>query len=97
MRSAHFCDDLERLLEVARTRNAEYLPPLPETEVLKIAKSDSGLHRAGREPHRPNRGVVSDKRGEQPYRRRSGCLYLAGIPQGQQRPEQCLHRGERAC
>ena len=39
MRSAHSCDDLESLLDVARTCNAEYLPPLAEAEVVKIAKS----------------------------------------------------------
>jgi hypothetical protein len=47
MRSGHSCDDLERLLDVARTRNAEYLPPLPETEVLKIAKSAWGYTERG--------------------------------------------------
>ena len=39
MRSAHFCDDFDALLDDARTRNAEFVPPLPETEVMKIAKS----------------------------------------------------------
>jgi hypothetical protein len=39
MREAHHCDDLERLLDVANTRNTEYLPPLADTEVVKIAKS----------------------------------------------------------
>ncbi len=39
MRSAHSCVDFDALLDVARTRNAEYLPPLPDTEVVDTAKS----------------------------------------------------------
>jgi bifunctional DNA primase/polymerase-like protein/primase-like protein len=52
MREAHHCDDLASLLDVARTANAEYLPPLPDTEVVKIATSawrytESGDNRFG--------------------------------------------------
>jgi len=39
MRSAHFCDDVESLLDVARTANAECLPPLSDAEVVATAKS----------------------------------------------------------
>ena len=47
MRSAHSCDDLESLLDVARTRNAEYLPPLPDAEVVKTAMSAWGYTERG--------------------------------------------------
>jgi hypothetical protein len=39
MRAAHNCDDFDALLDVARTRNADFLPPLADSEVLKIVKS----------------------------------------------------------
>jgi Bifunctional DNA primase/polymerase, N-terminal/Primase C terminal 1 (PriCT-1) len=39
MRAAHYCDDLDVLLDVARTRNAEFLPPMPDSEVVKVATS----------------------------------------------------------
>jgi hypothetical protein len=39
MRSAHYCDDFDALLDVARTRNAEFLPPLTDSEVVKVATS----------------------------------------------------------
>jgi hypothetical protein len=39
MRQAHSCDDLETLFDVARTRNDEFLPPLDDEEVMKIAES----------------------------------------------------------
>jgi hypothetical protein len=39
MRSAHSCDDFDTLLDVARSRNAEYMPPLSDDEVIKAAKS----------------------------------------------------------
>jgi hypothetical protein len=47
MRSAHFCDDFESLIDVARTSNAEYLPPLPDNEVVKTAKSAWGYTERG--------------------------------------------------
>jgi hypothetical protein len=47
MRSALFCDDLESLLDVARTRNAEYMPPLPDTDVVKTTKSAWGITERG--------------------------------------------------
>lgn len=39
MRSAHCCDDKESLIDVARTTNAGYMAPLPDSEVVKIANS----------------------------------------------------------
>jgi hypothetical protein len=39
MREAHYCDDLESLLDVARTRNEGFLPPMTDAEVLETAKS----------------------------------------------------------
>ena len=39
MRAAHNCDDFDALLDVARTRNADFLPPLTDSEVVKTAKS----------------------------------------------------------
>jgi hypothetical protein len=41
MQSAHHCDDFDALLDVARTRNAEFTPPLLDDEVVKIATSAS--------------------------------------------------------
>ena len=42
MRNARSCDDLNALLDVARTRNAEFSQPLPDCEVMKTAKSAWG-------------------------------------------------------
>jgi hypothetical protein len=42
MRQAHYCDDLDTLLDVAQTCNANFLPPLDEDEVVKIVKSAWG-------------------------------------------------------
>jgi Bifunctional DNA primase/polymerase, N-terminal/Primase C terminal 1 (PriCT-1) len=42
MRRAYYCDDFDALLDVARTRNEEFLPPLPDNEVVKVAKSAWG-------------------------------------------------------
>jgi hypothetical protein len=39
MRQAHHCDDFDSLLDVARTANADYVPPLSEDEVMRIALS----------------------------------------------------------
>ena len=39
MQSARHCDNFESLVDVARTRNADYLPPLTDSEVMKIASS----------------------------------------------------------
>jgi len=39
MRAAHHCDDFDQLLDVARTRNADYSPPLTDEEVMKVATS----------------------------------------------------------
>ena len=54
MRAAHHCDGFDALLDVARTRNAEFSsPPLPDPEVVKIAASawnytERGENRYGR-------------------------------------------------
>jgi hypothetical protein len=53
MRAAHNCDDFDTLLDVARTRNADFLPPLADSEVVKTAKSawgntERGENRFGR-------------------------------------------------
>lgn len=37
--AAHHCDDLDALLDVARTENDNFAPPLSESEVVKTAKS----------------------------------------------------------
>jgi hypothetical protein len=39
MRTACTCDNFDNLLDITRTRNAEFLPPLVDAEVVKIAKS----------------------------------------------------------
>jgi len=53
MQSAHYCDDFDAVLDVARTRNAEFMPPLTDSEVMKVAKSawdytERGANRFGR-------------------------------------------------
>jgi Bifunctional DNA primase/polymerase, N-terminal/Primase C terminal 1 (PriCT-1) len=53
MKAAHHCDDLDALLDLARTKNAEFSPPLPDAEVLKVASSawrytERGDNRFGR-------------------------------------------------
>ena len=39
MRAAHHCDDLDDLLDVARTANADCVPPLADAEIVKLARS----------------------------------------------------------
>jgi len=53
LRDARFCDDPDALLDVARTYNAEFLEPLSDEEVIKVATSawgyeDRGENRYGR-------------------------------------------------
>jgi hypothetical protein len=53
MNAAHHCDDLESLLDVARTENAAMMPPMPDAEVMKVATSawsytELGQNRCGR-------------------------------------------------
>jgi hypothetical protein len=60
MKSAHACDCLDDLINIARAGNEEYLPPLPDNEVVKIANSawdytERGENRFGR------RGVYFDQ------------------------------------
>ncbi len=47
MRNAHHCDDFDALLDVARTANNQYLPPLPDSEVVKVATSAWGYTERG--------------------------------------------------
>jgi hypothetical protein len=70
MRAAHHCDDFDALLDVALTSNANFLPPLTEDEVLKVAKSawsytERGENRFGRpgvffDTEEANRLITSD-------------------------------------
>lgn len=39
MKAAHHCDDLEALIDVARTENAGMMPPLDDAEVMKVVTS----------------------------------------------------------
>src|SRR5262249_50062481 len=67
---AHYCDDFDALLDVAHTANADFLPPLTEDEVLKVAKSawdytQRGENRFGRpgvffDAEEANRLITSD-------------------------------------
>ena len=43
---ARYCDDFDALLDVARTANADFLPPLADAEVVKARPVGVGLHRA---------------------------------------------------
>jgi hypothetical protein len=47
MRGARYCDDLDALIDVARTLNEEFSPPLDHHEVMKIAKSAWGYTERG--------------------------------------------------
>ena len=47
MREAHYCDSFESLLDVARTRNSDFLPPLTDSEVVKITSSAWGYTQRG--------------------------------------------------
>jgi hypothetical protein len=47
MAEAHFCDDFDSLLDVARTRNAQFNLPLDDAEVLKAARSAWGYTERG--------------------------------------------------
>jgi hypothetical protein len=42
MKTARHCDDLDALLDVARTRNAAFSPPLSDDEIVKVATSAWG-------------------------------------------------------
>jgi hypothetical protein len=71
MRAAHYCDDFDALLDVAHTANADFLRPLTDDEVMKVAKSawgytQRGENRFGRpgvffEPEEANRLITSDQ------------------------------------
>jgi hypothetical protein len=47
MREARYCDNLESLLDVARTQNAIYAVPLADAEVVKTASSAWGYEQRG--------------------------------------------------
>ena len=47
MREAHHCDSYEQLLDRAETLNQEYVEPMLEAEVAKIAKSAWGITERG--------------------------------------------------
>jgi Bifunctional DNA primase/polymerase, N-terminal/Primase C terminal 1 (PriCT-1) len=47
MKAARSCDDFDQLLDFTRTRNAEYLPPLPDNEAVKVARSAWGYEERG--------------------------------------------------
>ena len=71
MQSARHCDDFESLLDVARTRNEEFSPPLTDSEVVKTANSawdytlrgDNrfGRHGAFFDAEEANRLITSDQ------------------------------------
>lgn len=47
MREAHHCDTFADLLDVAQGANDDFLPPLPDAEVVKAAKSAWGYTQRG--------------------------------------------------
>jgi hypothetical protein len=47
MKAAHDCDEFDALLDVARTRNAEFSPPLSDAEVVGVAVSAWGYTERG--------------------------------------------------
>ena len=47
LRDARFCDDLDALLDAARTYNAKFLEPLSDEEVIKVAASAWGYEERG--------------------------------------------------
>lgn len=47
MEEARHCDDFDALLDVARTHNAAFCPPLPDAEVVKTARSAWGYTERG--------------------------------------------------
>ena len=48
MREAHHCNSYEQLLDREETLNQEYVEPMLEAEVAKIAKSAWGITGTGR-------------------------------------------------
>ncbi len=57
--AAHHCDDLESLLDVARTRNAEMLSPLDDTEVVNVATKAWGYEKRGQNFVANGRSIVA--------------------------------------
>lgn len=47
MKAAHHCDNFDALLDLAHTRNADFVPPLPDKEVVKVATSAWGYTARG--------------------------------------------------
>jgi hypothetical protein len=60
LRAAHCCDDFDALCHVALTRNAEFLPPLGDEEVMKVAASAWGYQVEGRNYSGGRRAVLSE-------------------------------------
>jgi hypothetical protein len=48
MRHAHHCDDLAALVDVARTQNESCNPPLPDADIMSIARSAWKITEEGR-------------------------------------------------
>jgi hypothetical protein len=75
MISAHCCDDFDTLLDVARSRNDEFCPPLEDDEVVKVATSAWGYtERSENRFGRP--GVFFDARQANELIRDDPDLYL---------------------
>jgi hypothetical protein len=75
MRNAHRCDDFHALLDVARTCNDEFCPPLEDDEVAKVATSAWGYTERGDNRFgRP--GVFFDARQADELIRNDPDLYL---------------------
>jgi hypothetical protein len=47
-RAAHHCDDFDQLLDYAQTQNEQFGEPMPDTEVVKVAKSVWKMQSEGR-------------------------------------------------
>ena len=47
MREARYCDDLDSLLDCARTWNDGFLPPLEDEEIFRVARSAWGYEERG--------------------------------------------------
>jgi hypothetical protein len=47
IRQARHCDNFDALLDLARTRNAGFIPPMADTEVMRVAQSVWGIEQRG--------------------------------------------------
>jgi hypothetical protein len=73
LRDARFCDDPDALLDVARTYNAEFLEPLSDEEVIKVATSAWGYEERG-ENRYGRTSLVFHARGQFPDNNRAGKI-----------------------